>query len=164
METYPMNPLRSIRRILLASLLALGAACASSDHVAPSTLTELPRPLTDREWSIAASGNSFTFDLLRQINADQRDSNVFISPLSASMALGMTLNGAAGATAEEMRRTLGFAESSQGAINDGYRGLIGLLRGLDSRTDLRIANSIFYDQTFPFKESFLETGREYFDA
>jgi serpin B len=80
------------------------------------------------------------------------------------MALGMTLNGAAGATADEMRRTLGFGESSQAAINDGYKGLIGLLRGLDNRTDLRIANSIFYDQSFPFEQSFLETGKQYFDA
>ena len=156
---------RSLRRTLPASLLALALACApAADPVAPALLTELPRPLTDRERMVADDGNSFSFDLLRQVNLDQTQANVFLSPLSASMALGMTLNGAAGATAEEMRRTLGFGDASQQSINDGYKGLIGLLRGLDSRTDLRIANSIFYRQGFPFEQSFLDSGKEYFDA
>src|SRR5688572_31437911 len=156
METYPMNALRSVRSILPVSMLALVVvACASPDPVSPALLTELPRPLTDREQFIASTGNAFTFDLLRQINADQRDSNVFISPLSASMALGMTLNGAAGATADEMRRTLGFGNASQASINKGYRGLIDLLRGLDSRTDIRIANAIFHRNDFPFERDFL---------
>jgi serine protease inhibitor len=161
---YPMMASRSLRRTVPLSLLALGLACRPSDPVSPALLTELPRPLTDREQMVAATGNSFSFDLLRQINLDQGQANVFLSPLSASMALGMTLNGAAGATADEMRRTLGFGNASQQSINDGYSGLIGLLRGLDSRTDLRIANSIFYRQGFPFEQSFLDTGKEYFDA
>lgn len=154
----------SLRRIgLPGSLLVLLAACAS-DPTGPSTLNALPRALTDRERFVASAGNTFSFDLLRQINLDQRESNVFISPLSASMALGMTLNGAAGATADEMRRALGFGEAPQQSINEGYSGLIGLLRGLDSRTELRIGNAIFYRADFPFEQAFLETGKSYFDA
>src|SRR5688572_12879159 len=163
METHPMTAIGFLRKVLPAALLAV-AACASSDPVAPATLTELPRPLTDRERVGAATGNTFSFDLLRQINLSEPQANVFVSPLSASMTLGMTLNGAAGATADEMRRALGFGESSQASINDGYKRLIGLLRGLDSRTDLRIANSIFYRQGFPFEQAFLDTSSEYFDA
>ena len=148
---------------LLSFTLALLAGCAS-DPTAPATLAALPRPLTDAEEFVGGAGNSFSFDLFRQINLDQADSNVFISPLSASMALGMTLNGAAGTTADEMRRALGFGDTSQQSINEGYRGLIGLLRGLDSRTELRVANSIFYRRDFPFEQSFLQTGKTYFDA
>jgi serpin B len=148
---------------LLASLLLLIGACAS-DPTAPATLSALPRPLTDSEQAIGSAGNGFSFDLLRQINLDQRGSNVFVSPLSASMALGMTLNGAAGATADEMRRALGFGDASRQAVNEGYRGLIGLLRGLDRSTELRVANAIFYRNDFPFEEAFLETGRTWFDA
>ena len=148
---------------LTCALLALGSACAS-DPVAPRTLSELPRPLTDAEQFIGTSGNGFTFDLMRQVNAAQRDSNVFISPLSASMALGLTMNGAAGTTGDEMRRTLGFGETPLQAINAGYRGLIGLLRGLDPATELRVANSIFYHRGFPFEQAFLSTGKTWFDA
>ena len=160
-----MSAARTLRRIsALLPLLALVAGCAS-DPVAPAaTITELPRALTDRERFIASSGNTFTFDLLRQVNKDQAGSNVFLSPLSASMALGMTLNGAAGATADEMRRMLGFADVPQVTVNEGYEGLIGLLRSLDARTDIRIANAIFPRRDFPFEPAFLETGKKFFDA
>jgi serpin B len=147
---------------LIGALLLLGA-CAS-EPTAPATLRTLPRPLTDAEQEVGSAGNGFSFDLLRQINVDQSGSNVFVSPLSASMALGMTLNGAVGATADEMRRTLGFGEASQQSVNEGYRGLIGLLRGLDRTTELRVANAIFYRNGYPFEQAFLETGKTWFDA
>lgn len=159
-----MSAFRPIRAVaLIAAILAFGAACAS-DPVAPRTLEALPRPLSDAETAIGASGNGFTFDLLRQVNKEQRDSNVFLSPLSASMALGLTMNGAVGTTADEMRRALGFGEIPLQTINEGYRGLIGLLRGLDPSTELRVANSIFHDRDFPFEQSFFSTGRTWFDA
>ena len=154
----------SLRRAGLSGFLLVLLAACSSDPTGPATLDALPRALTDREQLVASAGNSFSFSLFRQINKAQPDSNVFISPLSASMALGMTLNGAAGATADEMRGALGFGESSQQSINEGYRGLIGLLRGLDRRTELRVANSIFYRRDFAFEPSFVETGKTYFDA
>ena len=155
------DPLR--RAGLVGCVLVALAACAS-DPVAPSTLTALPRPLTDAEQVVGSAGNGFSFSLLRQINLDQRDSNVFISPLSASMALGMAMNGAAGATADEMRRALGFGDASEQSINEGYRGLIDLLRGLDRRTELRVANAIYYKSGFPVEPAFLERARTYFDA
>src|SRR5687768_4590474 len=67
LETYLMTALRSLCRTLTAGLLVLVASCASSDPVSPALLTELPRPLTDRERMIASTGNSFSFDLLRQV-------------------------------------------------------------------------------------------------
>jgi serpin B len=152
------------RRLRDAGLVLLLASCASTEPTAPSLIEALPRPLTDREAFVASTGNTFSFDLMREVNGDQKAENVFISPLSASMALGMTLNGAAGPTADEMRRMLGFGEASQASINEGYQGLIGLLRGLDSRTDLRIANAIFHRSDFPFEPAFLATGKKYFDA
>ena len=42
--------------------------------------------------------NNFAFDLLKQTLQTSGESNVFISPLSVSIALGMTWNGANGNT------------------------------------------------------------------
>ncbi|MDQ3696772.1 MAG: serpin family protein [Gemmatimonadota bacterium] len=157
---YPM-----IWRSVAALALAAAGACSSEPPTGPpKALEALPRPLTSAEQQVAAAGNTFSFSLFRQINQAQRDSNVFISPLSASMALGMTMNGAAGATYDGMRTTIGFGGAAQPEINDGYKGLIALLRGLDSHTDFRIANSIWYRNTFPFEQSFLNAGERYFDA
>jgi serpin B len=80
------------------------------------------------------------------------------------MALGMTMNGAAGPTYDAMRQTLGFAGIEQQQINDGYKSLISLLRGLDKSTQFELANSIWYRQGFPVLPSFLDATRSAFDA
>ena len=149
----------------LAPVALLTLAC--SDPSAPSASTKLeklPRDLSVAEKSLISGSNAFAFDLLREINADQRTENVFISPLSASMALGMTLNGAAGGTFDAMRGTLGLGAATREDISTGYKSLIELLRGLDESTDFRIANSIWYEKTFPFNASFINESQQYFGA
>ena len=64
--------------------------------------------LTRTEQAISAEVNRFAFDLFGQVSTE--DENFFISPLSASLALSMTANGTAGATAEEMKKVLGFED------------------------------------------------------
>lgn len=59
-----------------------------------------PRALSSGETQLVDSGNKFGFKLFKGIVQDQPDSNIFISPLSVSMALGMTYNGANGSTRE----------------------------------------------------------------
>jgi serpin B len=76
----------------------------------------------------------------------------------------MTMNGAANGTFDAMRQTLGFGAAEQQSINEGYKGLIGLLRGLDATTQFEIANSIWYRQTFPFNPAFLTATHSWFDA
>jgi serpin B len=149
-------------RWTFAPLALTGLAC--SDPSGPVKITALPRDLTSAEQKLVAGSNSFAFDLFRQINTDQRSANVFISPLSASMALGMTVNGAAGSTYDAMHNALRLGDASRTEVNEGYESLIALLRGLDKSTDFRIANSIWYEQTFPFNDSFLGDSKSFFDA
>jgi serpin B len=63
-----------------------------------------------------------------------------------------------------MRSTLHLTGSTREDVNGSYKSLISLLRGLDPQTRFTIANSIWYDQTFPFNASFLDESKQYFDA
>jgi serine protease inhibitor len=155
-------PLRSFIRTVLPSLF-LAAACSQEPTGLPSELTALPRELSAAEQRVVAASNGFAFELFRRAAAAQ-DSNVFVSPLSVSMALGMSLNGAAGATLDSMRLALGLGEASVAEINDGYRNLIALLGGLDRRTRFDIANSVWYRQGFAIHPTFLDATRQSFDA
>jgi serine protease inhibitor len=152
----------------IAVALVLAAACsgATEPDSAPSApLTTLPRALTAGEQRVMGAANDFSFALFRRLGSAQQDDNVFTSPLSASMALGMAMNGAAGTTHDEMRATLGFAATTTVAeIGESYESLIALLRGLDPSVDFRIANSIWYRTGFPVHQSFLDAGRDWFDA
>ena len=144
--------------------LILLAGCSGDPTVPPDDITALPRELSQTERAVIEASNRFTFDLLKEVNRDEGGANVFISPLSASMALGMTLNGAEGTTFEAMRGTLGFEGLSRAEINRSFHDLIALLRDLDPLVTLGICNSIWYRLGFPVLEPFLETTREFFDA
>lgn len=158
-------------RIQQGASLWLLTACASAcgDPTAPGGAPEiiesLPRALTVTEREIIDASNTFAFDLLREVHAREGASpNVFLSPLSASMALAMTMNGAAGETFDEMRATLGFAGLGQDEINRSYRDLTAMLLELDARVELEIANSTWARQGFPFEPAFFDAVTEWFDA
>ena len=160
-----------VRSALLSPLFVMFAISACSDStVGPAgsgqspARTALPRELTAAEHKVIDASNAFALSLFARINVAQRDSNVFISPLSASMALGMALNGAAGQTFDQMRSALQFGTASQQEINDGYKSLIALLSSLDPAVKMQIANAIWYQSNFPFNQSFLDDGKTFFDA
>jgi len=147
--------------------IALAVACSGTTEPRPGpspVLEALPRALSAGEQKIIAANNDFSFSLFRQLGAAESDSNVFVSPLSASMALGMAMTGASGTTFDEMRATLGFGTTSESEIDQGYKSLIALLRGLDPGVDFRIANSIWTREGFPVTPAFLDAGRTWFDA
>lgn len=156
-----------LRCILLpafaATLSCAGATTAPGGGDAPPLLDALPRPLTAGEQSVVGAANHFSFSLFKAVNSSP-DTNVFTSPLSASLALGMTMNGAAGSTYDQMRSALAFGTASEPEINAGYKGLVEMLRGLDPQVDLRIANSVWYDRSQRVNPTFVEASRNYFDA
>jgi serine protease inhibitor len=151
-------------RALLAAAVLLPLAGCNLLTGPDRRLEDLPRPLTAAETRVIQSSNRFAFDLLREVNADAPGENVFLSPLSVSMALGMTMNGAEGTTFDEMRGMLGFDGMSRSEINSAYLGLMDLLLGLDRKVEMHVANSIWYRQGFPFEASFLDTVRGSFRA
>lgn len=158
----------SLRRLLPAIALTL-AACSdgTSPSPAPARITALPRTLSGSEQALITASNRFSSDLLRAVSASRTaDENVFLSPLSATMALGMAMNGAKGTTFDEMRATLGFGAMTRQEILTSYRDLIALLRALDPKVDFRIANSVWSEQTFApvVKSSFVTESKDYFDA
>ncbi len=149
-------------RLLVVAALGLAAACASERGRSP---TEPVRPFTTVEQQIAAAATNFGLALLREVNAEETAKpNVLLSPLSASVALGMTLNGADGSTYEAMRRTLGFGDISQAEVNAAYRGLISQLHARDPRVEFTLANSVWYRNGFPVFPSFVDTVRTAFGA
>jgi serine protease inhibitor len=154
----------SVRLALFLPLALPGCGLLEPGDGGSGRLTELPRPLSAAEQEVVRSSNHFAFDLLRRVHAVETSANLFLSPLSASMALGMTMNGAAGETLAEMRSMLGFEGLTQEEINSSYRSLIDLLLALDDAVDMRIANALWVREGFPLHEPFVTTNRDHFDA
>lgn len=123
------------------------------------------RELTQAEKGLVEADNKFGLKLFKEVVFEEdTDKNILISPLSVSMALGMTYNGANGSTEEAMRTTLELSDLTLEEINESYKSLIEYLVGLDPEVEFDIANSIWYRQGWTFEEDFLGRCETYFNA
>ena len=121
----------------------------------PGDSITVPPRSASAEAAVVEKSNVFAWDLLAAAMAADPEENVLVSPLSASMALGMALNGARGATYDQMQATLGFADVAPDTINNGYRGLMTSLPAADSTVNTQIANSAWYRDGFEVEPAFL---------
>ena len=164
--------MRTVAFLLAALLIALGGLhCSRStepgapDQGSANPPDRTPQDLTPQEQSLLGSSNQFGFKLFQKVaEASAPGDNVFISPLSASYALGMCYNGAAGTTREGMATALELSGLSVEEVNKAYHGLTELLTGLDSTVQMDIANSIWYRLGFPVRQEFIDLNATYFDA
>ena len=157
------------RGFLLGGLLVLATFVACDDPVGPKPvdqITELPRALTPTEQVVIARANTFGFGLLEEADARREEDqpNTILSPLSASMALGMALEGADGDTYSEMQDVLGFQGMTREEITASYGGLLELLLDLDPAVEIGIANSAWSRQGFPFTPSYFNAISNGFQA
>jgi serpin B len=146
----------------LIAVATAGLVMACEDGIGPDPrpepITDLPRELSIAEGKLIEADNRFAFKLFGEINEQEGDTNIFISPLSVAMALGMTYNGAAGTTQAAMQEVLELQDMNLQEVNESYRGLIDLLRNLDPRVEFLLANSIWHRHAMTFEPEFLESG------
>ena len=90
----------------LFGLLVMSFLFVQCEHTAIGPSQRVFRELTTLEKSLVESDNRFALKLFREVAREKKNENVFISPLSVAMALGMTLNGANAGTREAMESAL----------------------------------------------------------
>jgi len=156
-----------MRKLLLIFIVFLigvsGCTLFNQSKQRPNSKT-LSRELTAHEKQLVEAGRPFGYELFRKTASQDSGKNIFISPLSVSMALGMTLNGAADSTKIAMKDALHLQSLGQESINKSYTSLIDLLRSADSNVDMKLANSIWIRQGFPVQDAFMETCKNFFKA
>jgi serine protease inhibitor len=113
---------------------------------------------------IVTANNQFGFELLNQLQLQDKTDNIFFSPLSVAFALAMTYNGAAGETSQAMARTLKLNEMGRDQINRESARLLESLNSADPNVTLNIANSLWVRQGVKLNEEFLTRNRGYFGA
>ncbi len=156
--------LKRITPPLLFAIIISLASCNKGTKVTPM-LPGKNLVLTAYEQQKVTADNAFALRLFKSVDSTVTDgSNLFISPLSVSFALGMTSNGAENATLTAFQNTLGFDGLTQTQVNTYYNNLITNLPQLDPYTTLDIANSIWYKQGFSVLPQFLQTDSGSFHA
>jgi serpin B len=151
-------------RYLLCFIPLLMISCAKDKTSQINNKTLQPIALTGEQKALIQTNNQFAFTLFNKAGNQETKENLLISPLSVSMALSMTLNGAAGSTKTGMETTLGFAGQQISTINDYNKLLAGQLQSIDEQVTFNIANSIWYRNTFSVLPAFLTTNQNYYNA
>jgi serpin B len=138
------------------------ASCHDS-AVEPDNKPNL-RTLSHAEQTLSKASNDFAFSLFRTIREVDDSPNTFISPLSVSMALGMTLNGASPETRESILSTINFDDLTADEVNQGYLDLTGLLLSMDKKVAMGIANSVWYSQEYTASDPFIDRIEDYYSG
>ena len=104
------------------------------------------------------------FDMFKDSFSESNGNNMLVSPISVSLALSMTANGADGDTRKEMESYLGRGISLDN-LNKYYKTYLNTLPNSD-KASLSIANSIWFKDSkqFSVKESFLQTNANWYGA
>ena len=107
--------------------------------------------------------NSFAFELFKNVFAT--DKNTFISPYSISSALAMTYGGARNETELQMSKVLHY-DLNQTNTHQGFFELNSTLGKLsnDSTINLSIANALWKDEHWGFKQDYLDLAKRFYDA
>ena len=137
------------------------ASCVSHD-LRPDNRPNL-RALSAEEVTVSAANNDFGFNMFRNLE-QQNPGNMFISPLSVGMALGMTLNGASPATQESILKTIEFGNLQPSEVNQAYKDLTGLLTSMDRTVEMDMANSIWYKKELTVKGPFASVIQNYYSG
>ncbi|MEX2527132.1 MAG: serpin family protein [Gemmatimonadota bacterium] len=149
---------------LVMSLPACDSLFGPSDLTPEPPLTELPRALSPAEDRTVQATTAFGLDLLREMASEAPGETVFLSPFSASMALGMALNGADGETWNGMRSALRLGQLDEESVNDAHSGLLELLAGLDEGVEWRVGNAIWHRDDLLLHEGFRDRVTRTFEA
>ena len=113
---------------------------------------------------LMTADNTFAFKLLKELNAENKSGNLFVSPYSAATALQMAANGASGQTKAEMQKVLETAGLTREELNAASKAAGALLNSPDTNIILTTANALWYRQGAEIRPEFVAENLIFFTS
>ncbi|XP_004681649.1 PREDICTED: corticosteroid-binding globulin [Condylura cristata] len=142
----------------LLCLSTMGLWTVHSEEVSDSGSTRGPHR------NIAPNNVDFAFSLYKHLVASSPGENVFLSPVSISMALALLSLGTRGNTRTQILQGLGFnlTEISEAEIHQGFRLLQNLLEESDTGLEMTMGNTLFLGHSPELLGLFSADIRQYY--
>jgi len=156
--------MRTFIKLFFIACFAATVSCSSDDDQPDKLPKAEPIILKSEFNNKLQGGNRFALNLFKATYKNEDTENVFLSPLSVDMALGMTWNGANGETKNQMQSVLGNDGYSPEDINEYAKSLREALLKVDPSTQISIANSIWYKSGFQVEKSFIDINKANYNA
>ena len=115
---------------------------------------------------VVKANNDLGMKMFSKLAATEAGKNMMISPLSISIAMAMSTNGATGENLDEMKEVLGFGGMELADVNEQFMHLIASLVAADKDLALEIANSVWMREDFSLdvKAAFTDVLQDFYDA
>ncbi len=163
--------MRTLLAVLILTLVVTGCsgptpAPAQAQAIQSEKPREADPEVSEAELTALVEGNTdFAVDLYQRLRG--REGNLFFSPHSISLALAMTYAGARETTAAEMEEALNFTLSEE-EIHRAFNALDQWLAADENQEAedfvLHIANSLWAEEDYSFRQEFLDTLAQHYGA
>ena len=111
--------------------------------------------------AVVNANNQLAFELYSQFNAKSKDSNIFFSPYSISVALTMTYEGAKGQTAKEMQSVLHIPEDAS-MRRSSFAKIYNEINKKDKKYKLSTANALWAQENYKFLKEYTNNVEKYY--
>uniref|UniRef100_A0A8C5PP14 Serpin family I member 1 n=1 Tax=Leptobrachium leishanense TaxID=445787 RepID=A0A8C5PP14_9ANUR len=129
---------------IFSIFVALTAVYGTSDH--DDTITEL------------------SVKLYHDLRGTKEDDNIFFSPLSIALCVGMVELGARGSSLKEIRHVLGYDRLKNGEEFTLLKDLSSMMTAQEKHYVLSIANALYLQDGFHISDKFIQLMKKYFNA
>ena len=110
---------------------------------------------------IAESSDDFTFAFYSEVVEQDKDANVFFSPLSISTAFSIAYEGAKENTASQIQQVFGFEEDD----SKRHQKVSDVISGLSHEDDwykLQVANALWVKEGYQLKQDYVDTVKTHY--
>ncbi len=144
---------------ILLFLITVFMSCNTDSDETEQSFKSIPKST-----KIVEANNEFAFSIFKEIAKEETKANYMISPVSASLALGMVCNGAKNETLNAFNQAFNYGDASLNEINTVNQSIINHLTENTFGSTFSIANSLWIDNRFPVKEEFIKLNKRFYNA
>ena len=158
--------MKKILTLFLFGIILGGCAEQNALIAPPDDEVEIVEPVAENPApaepaDLVAANNQFAFELFAKYS--DSNENIFFSPFSISSALGMTFEGARGATADEMRAVFHFPADDE-SRRDAFRNIFTEINRSDKNYELATANALWTQKNYKFADEYFATIENFYDG
>lgn len=113
---------------------------------------------------LVSLNTDFALKIFKELSNEDKNTNVFISPISISLAAAMAYNGAKNLTQQEIAETLEFKDYNIEELNSSFKVLLSSMTDIDEMVQLYTGNSIWCKKDFDIEKDFTDLVENYYNA
>lgn len=147
---------------MLVGILIVLSGC--DKELAEIDENKVLRNLSVQDQELINSTNDLSLDIMKAEYLRNEQENLFFSPVSVGMALGMVYNGVGENEKSQIRQFMGLESLVEKEINKSYNELLSLLQVSHDQFDISYSNSLWFSDDIDINEDYRTRVMAYYDA